>query len=657
MALNPDPPAPGHGRHPFGVHEIRPDEVPVPQASPLPEPSPQEPTPPDAILIPIPQNGSAIRPDSSTGPDGSADSAGLSAQVLELAGRFGSASAALVFAGSLMATGHRDSIRFLRADGPEEPSGVPTVAGSGGWWVAVEMALDLGRELVSTASGRLFVHADGGFRPDRGWGATAVAPVASVTPDGDRGSVPTSGLRPVSVVEVIRTAGLHPVTAGTSTEAVVLLPGALAGEVIQRALELGLSVNYRPVRLAPLFDAPLSGPALSDPTLVDPALVGAVLPGAAAGPFGGGRVATELRLSPASGEALPAWLPMSLLTALDHDPFMLVCRATGDGLLVQHAMASALPDPLLADLVDTGTWVLADSSFGCWRLVGLGEPSDGAALVRLADGYRLESPDRTIPVPDSTSSRLDGRLEGRPVAIVPGRTSGVDIAAALLDDADLAGVPPLLEGHPLAEIAFVVRGRDRHLLLAPGGLLERLPVGEPLYRLGPGPLFLPVGYRTRPRLPETARQALFGAVDDVAVVALPDRAVAFDLRARQPVWTLWAGPGPDLDLQLPPETVAALADVEAQVTPRLPEVVPVAAPIPQPPVGGVQRARELWKRLRNRVPDAPSAPRTWLDDALEAELADNLVGAAALHERNGDPLRAAHLYERAARQNGTRISP
>ncbi|WP_322752908.1 hypothetical protein [Frankia sp. Cas3] len=634
MTLGPDDrPASGQGRRPFSLDEIRPDEVPVPQTSPLPEP-----TPPDAI--PVPQNGSTVRPEPSTGPpsqpgpDGSAVSAGLSAQVVALAGRFGSASAALVFAGSLVATGHRDNFGFLRADGPN-PSGVPTVAGSGSWWVAAEMDLDLGRELVSTAQGRLYVHADGWFRPDRGWGAMPVAPV---TPDGDRGSVPTSGLRPVSVVEVVRTAGLHPVAAATSTDAVVLLPGALAGEVIQRALELGLSVSYRPVRLGPLFDALLSGP---------------VLPGAAAGPFGGGRVATELRLSPASGETLPA----SLLAALDHDPFVLVCRATGDGLLLQHAMASALPDPLLADLVDAGTWVLADSSFGCWRLVGLGEPSDGAALVRLADGYRLEPPDRTIPVPDTTLLRLDGRLDGQPVAIVPGRTSGVDIAAALLDDADLAGVPPLLEGHPLAEIAFVVRGRDRHLLLAPGGLLERLPVGEPLYRLGPGPLFLPVGYRTRPRLPESARQALFGVVDDVAVVALPDRAVAFDLRARQPVWTLWAGPGPDLDLQLPPETVAALADVDAQVTPRPPEVVPVAASTPQPPAGGVQRARELWKRLRNRVPDAPSAPRTWLDDALEAELADNFVGAAALHERNGDPLRAAHLYERAARQNGTRISP
>ncbi|WP_322779696.1 hypothetical protein [Frankia sp. Cas4] len=640
MTLGPDDrPVSGQGRRAFSLDEIRPDEVPVPQASPLPEP-----TPPDAIPIPIPitvaRNGPTVRPEPSTGqpgPDGSADSAGLSAQVVELAGRFGSASAALVFAGSLVATGHRDSIQFLRADGLEEPSGVSTTASAGGWWVAVEMGLDLGRELVSTASGRLFVHADGWFRPDRGWGATPVTPV---TPDGDRGSVPTSGLRPVSVVEVVRTAGLHPVAAGTSTEAVVLLPGALACEVIQRVLELGLSVSYRPVRLGPLFDALLSGP---------------VLPGAAAGPFGGGRVATELRLSPASGEALPA----SLLAALDHDPFVLVCRTTGDGLLLQHAMASALPDPLLADLVDAGTWVLADGSFGCWRLVGLGEPSDGAALVRLADGYRLEPPDRTIPVPDTTLLRLDGRLDGQPVAIVPGRTSGVDIAAALLDDDDLASVPPLLEGHPLAEIAFVVRGRDRHLLLAPGGLLERLPIGEPLYRLGPGPLFLPVGYRTRPRLPESARQALFGVVDDVAVVALPDRAVAFDLRARQPVWTLWAGPGPDLDLQLPPETVAALAEVDAQVTPRPPEVVPVAAPTPTPqlPAGGVQRARELWKRLRNRVPAAPSAPRTWLDDALEAELADNFVGAAALHERNGDPLRAAHLYERAARQNGTRISP
>ncbi len=389
-----------------------------------------------------------------------------------------------------------------------------------------------------------------------------------------------------------------------------------------------------------------------------------------AGSSGGSRIVTELLLSvtdtraprthgqsfgapsPASASASGELLPASLLAALDHDPFVLVCRVTGDALLVQHAMASALPDLLLADLVDAGTWVLADASFGCWRLVGLGEPLDAAALVRLADDYSLEALDPTTSVMNSTSPAADSvslRLEGRPVVIVPGRTSGVETDAALVDGDDLAALPLLLEGHPLAEIAFVVRGRDRHLLLAPGGLLERLPVGEPLYCLGPGPLFLPVGYRTRPRLPPTARQALFGAVADIAVVALPDRAVAFDLRTRQPVWTLWAGSGPDLDLQLPPETAAALADVDAQVTPQPPE--PALAP--QPPAGGLQRARELWKRFRSPVPDTPSAPRTWRDDALDAELADNLVRAAELHERNGDPLRAAHLYERAARQNGT----
>ncbi len=355
----------------------------------------------------------------------------------------------------------------------------------------------------------------------------------------------------------------------------------------------------------------------------------------------------------ASGEPLPA----SLLTALDHDPFVLVCRVTGDALLVQHAMASALPDPLLADLVDAGTWVLADASFGCWRLAGLGEPTDAATLVRLADDYPLEAPDPVASAVAGTSPAAGSaslRLEGRAVAIVPARTSEADAEAALLDDDDLTAVPLLLEGHPLAETAFVVRGRDRHLLLAPGGLLERLPVGEPLYRLGPGPLFLPVGYRTRPRLPPSARRALFGAGDDVAVVALPDRAVAFDLRTRHPVWTLWAGPGPQLDLQLPPEIEAALADVDAQATPRPPE--PEPEPAPQPPAGGLQRARELWKKLRSRAPEAPSAPRTWLNDALDAEFADDWARAAELHERHGDPLRAAHLYERAARRNGTRTS-
>ncbi len=482
-----------------------------------------------------------------------------------------------------------------------------------------------------------------------------------------------SGLRPVSVVEVVRTAGLHPVAAGPSAEAVVLVPGSQAGGVVQRALELGLDVWYRPVRLVPLFDdTARSGTATGTG------------PGAAVEPSwsaAGGRIIIELRLSvtdprvswaygrsagapsPAStasstsasarGEPLPA----SLLTALDHDPFVLACRVTGGTLLVQHAMASALPDPLLADLVDAGTWVLADASFGCWRLVGLGAPADAATLVRLADDYPLETPDPTTSAVDGTSLAAAGaspRLAGRPVAIVPGRTGEADTDAALLDDDDLAAVPLLLEGHPLAETAFVVRGRDRHLLLAPGGLLERLPVGEPLYCLGPGPLFLPVGYRTRPRLPPSARRALFGAGDDIAVVALPDRAVAFDLRTRHPVWTLWAGPGPQLDLQLPPEIEAALADVDAQVAPRPPE--PGGDPVPQPSADGRQRARGLWKRLRNHAPEAPSAPRTWLDDALDAEFADDWARAAELHERNGDPLRAAHLYERAARHPGTRTS-
>ncbi len=641
MTVPPHRSASGAGRRSplFRLDEIPPDEVPVsPAAGSGGRPFVPAPTPP--ATLPAPQNEPASRP-SSSGSDGSAEPDGSDragpAPVVGLAGSFGSASAALVFAGSLVATGHGDGFRFLRVHRPG-PAAAGTGDGSGAWWVAVEMALDLGRELVSTAHGRLYVHTDGRFQPDRGWGL----PPAAAAGDAAGEAVPTSGFGSASVVEVVRAAGLQPVVAGTPTEAVVLLPGALAGGVVQRALELGLSVRYRPIRLDPLVDTPQS--AIPQSATMQSATTRS---DTTAGPFGGGRVATELRLSAASAEPLPA----SLLVALNHDPFVLLCRATGDRLLVQHAMASALPDPLLAGLVDADTWVLADGSFGCWRLVGLGEPMDAAALVRLVDGYRLEAPEQTITAPGDTSLRL----AGRPVAIVAGRTSGVDIDAALLDDDDLASIPPLLAGHPLAEIAVVVRGRDRHLLLAPGGLLERLPVGEPLYCLGPGPLFLPVGYRTRPRLPPTARRALFGVADDIAVVALPARAVAFDLHAREPVWTLWAGPGPELDLQLPPEAVAALADVDTQVTPRPPEPGPVSAP--EPSASGWQRARELLKRVRNRAPEAPSAPRTWLDDALEAEFADNFVRAAELHERNGDPLRAAHLYERAARRNGARTSP
>jgi hypothetical protein len=54
----------------------------------------------------------------------------------------------------------------------------------------------------------------------------------------------------------------------------------------------------------------------------------------------------------------------------------------------------------------------------------------------------------------------------------------------------------------------------------------------------------------------------------------------------------------------------------------------------------------IWARLRSlRRPGEP-----WADAALRAELAGDLQEAAKIHRANGSMLRAAHLFERAARE-------
>ena len=235
---------------------------------------------------------------------------------------------------------------------------------------------------------------------------------------------------------------------------------------------------------------------------------------------------------------------------------------------------------------------------------------------------------------------------------------GVPVDAALLVDADLECLPDLLAGEPLAESAVLIRGRDRHLLTEPGGLLEELPVGEPLHCLGPGNLYLPLGYRLRPALPAPARARLFPTDSTTAIVLLPEAALRFDLSAanRQPVWTLWAGPPPAIDDQLPPEAVAELQALDAQPTGADPVGgAPSKLGEFRGPVGSDGSAQSPASGGRKAGPRSDGAPaaaqspaRTWRDEAYQAELAGELVRAAELHMQHNDPLRAARLYERAA---------
>ncbi|HUC23599.1 MAG TPA: hypothetical protein VMA73_12900 [Streptosporangiaceae bacterium] len=496
---------------------------------------------------------------------------------VRLFARFGTASAALAFIAQLPGGQPISEVRCLRG-GPGD-----------GWWVPAEITLEAAREMVSVTVGRVYLPSGGQLIRDRGWGDSAATGQ----------SVGVDELRDVSVLQLVQVAGLYQYLPQPLREAVLLMPGFLISGITRRALDLHLAVTYRPVELISLFEPG------------DPA-----------------RTCYELCLSAGGDDPLPA----SLVAALDRLPFVLVCRRVADSLLIRHAWASALPDLALATLPGEETWVMADAAYGCARLNPLGEPQDGASLVRCGEEYQLVDISREASWVDAADMPSEPVLPE--VTLVPARMSGVRVDAALLDDADLACLPGLLMGQPLAESAVLIRGRDRHLLTAPGGLLEQLPIGEPLCWIGPGNLYLPLGYRLQPLLPAAARAALFPTDATTAVILLPGTALRYDLETRRPVWLLWAGPAPVVQYQVPPAVNADLAALDKELAQGL---------APKLPAGGRSVLRRIF-----RTEDGGAQQHDWHDEAYAAELAGDYAAAAELHLKYKDPMRAARLFERAA---------
>jgi hypothetical protein len=503
---------------------------------------------------------------------------------LALVCRFLTASAALAYTGNLAAVGRAADVRVLRGE-----------AGNGDWWIGVTIDLELGRQLAHATLGEPFVDVGGTLIQDRGWGPS---------PEVDDPHAPrlsTQELVEVPVTTLVRVAGLHPAPAGRLGELRVLLDGRAVPPWVRRGLDIGLRVSHRLVDLTPLFASEDGEP-------------------------GSSATRVELRLAAVDGD-----LPPAFVAALVRDRTAIACRPAGthDDLLIQQGAASPLPDHLLAALVDQPTWVLAMRPFGCWRLSAAGDLVDSAALIRLSDDYPIDP----VPVPASTTVVTMPVLE-----VVPRRTPDRVVDAVLLDETELDLVPLILEGGNLSETALVVRGTGRHLLLAPGGLLERVPTGEPLYCLGPGPLYLPLGYGIQPRIGASGRRELFGADERTAVVLLPDRGLVFDLEQREPVWTLWAGELPPVDLQL---SAGRMAELRAIADFELPEgsATGIAG-------NNLPARRRIWDLLRR----SRRQPEPWQQEAMRAELSGDLIRAAQLHQQNKSLLRAARLFERAARE-------
>jgi hypothetical protein len=509
--------------------------------------------------------------------------------------RFATAWAMLLFAGQLSDGLPVDQQHFLRG-GPGD-----------GWWVSAELTLDTARELVSVATGDVYLPAENGIRRDRGWGGSL----------GHGPLISLDDLESVAAREVVRQAGLQPRPGRSLSEIVLLLPGRLVAGVTRRALDLGLWVSYQPVSLTPLFDG--DAPA---------------------------HAAYELCLRAGQDSRLPAFF----VAALSSDPSFLVCRRAAENLLIQHDQAGPLPDAVLSSLTGDATWVLADVGYGCAQLHLLGTAQDGAALVGRGRDHELIDVSGTTAWAEPGDSPV--KLIPPELTLVRARTSGVPVDAALLNDSDLACLPALLAGEPLAITALLIPGRDRHLLTAPGGLLEQLPVGEPLYWIGPGSLYLPLGYRIQPALPPAARRQLFPTDASTGIVVLADAALRYDLTIRKPVWSLWAGAPLPVDDQVPESVREALDQLDEEMTPS-----EIGLRLQRPAAASMAARRApAGRRLTPREPEQSgesaevSRPRDWRDDAYEAELAGDLTKAAELHLQHDDPLRAARLYERAAQR-------
>ena len=450
---------------------------------------------------------------------------------------------------------------------------------------------------------------DGRWRIEVPVAASAASPLAAAAGGTQpQAGAPGADWPPASLGVLVAAVALPPAVRPDAGEAVVVTVAALVRTVLRQAAAMGLAVE-----VLPAVRTPMAG--------------GAELP------------AVALRLRWAGTRA-----PRTLLTALARLPETAVARPVAAmpaapgaplrGLLVDMHLQPPPAAAMIAELVpEEEAWLLSDPVVGCWRLGCRGTAMDGLALLA-PDGL----PEAVPPLPAGAAPLP----EAVPLSVClvpdPATASGVADAVLLADD-ELAWTRRFLMARPgVAETAFLLPGPQRHLLLAPGGLLERVPFGIALRRFGDEPLLLEQGQRFFPPLPAAARPALFGAgPDELVVVARADATTLFvgryALAALRPAWLLW--------LAEPPPVATGIAGTAARRLRALAERVDRDRPAPPAEPGPiVSRLRRLRGREESRA--------DLLRRALVLESAGQFVTAAELLEQAGEPLRAARLYERAA---------
>jgi hypothetical protein len=490
------------------------------------------------------------------------------------------------------------ALTFLNALATAETLPPPTLrrAPEGAFWVEVAAPWKDAAHWVWQSGGRPFARSGDGWVPASFLGNPPAA-TAVRRPPLDVRSWPE-----IDLAQLLAAATLHPTRLAASEAVCAHVPGPLGRWVLHRAFALGVEVAVARARRRPLSG---EGPE------------GSIL---------------LLRLWTARGA-----VPRALVDAIGRLPHAMVTLPAGSGgerLWVDVRYRLPLPLAFLDSMIPEGeTWVLGAPDGGHWRLRVQGREVDGATF--------LEAP--PVAVTNGPAAAEAVLPRPGPVRVVLDRQAQAAVDAVLVDDAQLDSVRRFLSSRPVGEACFLVPGPGQHILTAPGGLPASLPFGIPLVRLGPGALYVEVGVRFQPALPEAARQELFPLDGKRAVVVTATRgdggqlegaAYGFDLGRIVPAWSLWTGAPPEVRAGLSPAGEAllrvvseAIRDVEAQQQAVLPA---------QRPAGGI-----------------PGRAVSQLEVLKQAELAEmngDLLRAAELLESAGDLGRAGRLYERAARE-------
>ena len=214
---------------------------------------------------------------------------------------------------------------------------------------------------------------------------------------------------------------------------------------------------------------------------------------------------------------------------------------------------------------------------------------DAGELIQLPE----PSP-ASAPVLPETLPKADLPLRLIPRTPAPGFPDAV-----LLDDRELPWLRDCFIGKPLAEIAYLIPGSNRHLLTAPGGLPDMPPFGIPLRRIGPGGLHLQEGRAFYPPLPESARAKAFPCAEEEIIAVASDspdgeiQARRFRLDRMIPLWTLW--------LCDPPKVVEGM---QGEAAARIRKLAKTLQPIESP--NGCKR-QSGWQVQEEKPPRTGSA--------------------------------------------------